>query len=233
MLYFFKVNQFNKNGITIVEVENQNEGEDFAKDFLYKNSDPATVLFLSGGKTPKAIYEQILLENKLSYGAIGMIDERYGLTGHQKSNALLMDKFSPFYPVLSGENIEKTSQDYDETVRYLFNYFQKSIGILGIGGDGHTAGIPAIPHIAEKILEDRFEYVTFFDAKDGFYDKRITLTFNGLSRLDQILVLVFGEEKKYALKKMFKEGPVTEIPARFYLTPEMVGKTILVTDQNV
>ena len=88
--------QFNRDGIKIVQVENQLEGDDFVKDFLYQNSDPKTVIFLSGGKTPKTLYDQILLENKLSAGAFAMSDDRYGTPGHENSNANIMKYFSPF-----------------------------------------------------------------------------------------------------------------------------------------
>ena len=224
---------FNKDGIKVVQVENPDECEDFAKNFLYENMDAKTVLFLSGGKTPKSLYDQILIENKLKAGAFAMIDERYGDVGHEKSNALMMKYFSPLYPILTGASLEETSAQYDETLRYLFNNFPKSLGILGIGFDGHTAGIPAIPKITEKILDERNSLVTFYDASDGFYDQRITMTFAGLSKLDQILIMAFGEDKKEALGKMFKDGPITEVPARFYLQPEISKKTILITDQKI
>ncbi len=227
------MDDFTKDGIRIISVENILEGEDFVKELLYKNSDPKTVLFLSGGKTPKALYNQLLLEARLVYGAVGMIDERYGKIGHERSNALIMDKFSPFYPILNSETLEKTALQYDETARYLFNYFQKSIGLLGIGSDGHTAGIPAIPQIADKILENRSDLVTFYDAKDGFYNERITFTFNAIRKLDQIIIMAFGEDKKFALEMVFKEGPIVETPARFYKDPEIARKTILITDQKM
>ena len=129
--------------------------------------------------------------------------------------------------------MDQTAKDYDETVRYLLNYFPKSIFLAGIGGDGHTVGIPAIPHIAEKILEDRSELVASYDARDGFYNERVTITFAGLAKMDQILISAFGEEKKEALNKMFKVGPISEIPARFYKEVEIAPKAILITDQMV
>lgn len=225
--------QFNKDGIKIIKVKDQSEGDDFAKNFLYENSDSKTVIFLSGGKTPKSLCDQILLENKLKAGAFAMTDERYGKVGHSNSNALIMKGFSPFHPILEGKSLEETAKDYDRKIRYLFARFQKSIGILGIGSDGHTAGIPAIPEIAEKILEDRLTLVTSYDAKDGFYNQRVTMTFAGLSKVDQIIIMVFGEDKKEALDKMFKVGPISEVPARFYKEPEISQKTILITDQKV
>ncbi len=223
----------NLSSIKSISFESQDQAEEYVKNFLYENSDPSTVIFLSGGKTPRALYDQVLLENKLKAGAFAMIDERYGAINHELSNALILKHFSPMYPILNGGDLETTASEYDETVRYLFNYFPKSIGILGIGIDGHIAGIPAIPHVSEKILEDRSALVVSYDAQDGFYNKRITMTFAGLAKLDHILVMAFGEEKKEALLKMYKEGPVSEIPARFLKEPEIAPKVILVTDQEL
>ena len=220
----------NKPGITIVK--NSLEGEEIAKDFLYKNSDTKTVLFLSGGKTPKSLYGEFLVENRLRYGAVGMIDERYGEVGHPNSNASMMEGFNPFYPILNGESLENTALQYEQTVRDLFDKFSKSIGILGIGSDGHTAGIPAgIKNYELRIKNE--DLVTFFEDFPGENPKRVTMTFNALEKLDQIIILVFGEDKKKALELMFKEGPIEEIPARFYLRPEIAAKTTLVTDQQV
>lgn len=222
-----------KEGIKIIKVGSQAEGDDFVKELLYKNSDPRTVIFLSGGKTPKTMYDQILLENKLKAGAFAMTDDRYGNPNHERSNALIMKYFSPFYPILTGESLEKTALDYDETVRYLLNYFPKSIFLAGIGNDGHTVGIPAIPHIVEKILEDRSSLVLGYDGKDGFYNERVTMTFAALAKMDQIIIMAFGKEKEDSLKKMFKVGPISEIPSRFYKEVEIAPKVILVTDQKV
>jgi 6-phosphogluconolactonase/glucosamine-6-phosphate isomerase/deaminase len=133
---------------------------------------------------------------------------------------------------LQNENIGNTALQYDETVRYLFNYFQKSVAILGIGADGHVAGIPALEGISQKILDDKSSLVSFYDLEESFYKKRITLTFLGLSKLDQIIVLVFGKDKQKALKLMFQNGLIAQIPAWFLREKGVAEKTILITDQK-
>lgn len=217
----------------VVKVSSPGEGENFVKDFLYKNCDEQTVLFLSGGKTPKSLYEHLLAENKLKYGAVGMIDERYGEVGHENGNANIMKGFKNFYPTLNGENLENTALQYDQTVRSLFKRFQKSIGVLGIGSDGHTASLPARSQNSKFKSQNDEELVAFVEDFPGESQKRVTMTFNALSKLDKILILVFGEDKKGALKKMFTKGLDWEIPARFFLHSEISQKTILITDQKV
>jgi 6-phosphogluconolactonase len=228
----------------IIKVKNPEEGIEVCKKLLYEMVSKTSVLFLSGGSTPKTLYEILAKEKRLNAGAVAMVDERFGEKQHENSNELMIKNThllsylqklnTEFYPVLQkNEDIETTAVQYDETVRYLLNYFQKSIAILGIGTDGHTAGIPAQVQNSEFRAQNKTDLVTSFDNFPGDFKKRITLTFLGLSKLDQIIVLVFGKDKKKALGLMFKEGSVSEIPARFLRKRGVVEKTILITDQRM
>lgn len=233
-----------KNGIFVVSVPTAASANKTYRKILEKYSDSKTALFLSGGTTPKKLYEEIASEKTLKIGAGLMIDERFGEKLHKKSNELmikntgLLNYFESrnirFYPILAEEeNLENTAMHYDETLRFLLKFFPKTVGILGIGNDSHTAGIPAIPAVCKRILEDQSSLVTYYEDESGKYGARITMTFLALSQLDLILILVLGQEKREALKLMFSEGPIEEVPARFYLKPEIAEKVILVTDQII
>ena len=173
-----------------------------------------------------------------------MVDERY-VTNLElgtnefmiKSTHLLsfLQKLNiKFYPILDDQNLLKTASDYDETVRFLFNYFGKSVAILGIGADGHVAGLPAgrIQN-SELRIKNATDLVKSFDNFPGDFKERISLTFLGLSKFDQIIIMVFGKEKQKALRLMFKSGSISEIPARFLTQKEIAGKVTLITDQSV
>lgn len=225
----------------IIKVKNSGEGFKTCKSLLYEKVSSNTVLFLSGGSTPKSLYESLSKEKRLQIGAVGMIDERYGERLHEDSNEKMIrdtglieriEERARFYPILENKDIEETARDYDETLRFLFNYFPKSVGILGVGIDGHTAGIPAIPEISQKILDDKSSLACFYEDR-GVYKKRITQTFLALSRLDLLIVLVFGKEKKESLGLMFKKGSEANIPARFFLQKEITDKVVLITDQKL
>jgi 6-phosphogluconolactonase/glucosamine-6-phosphate isomerase/deaminase len=233
----------------IIKVKNPEEGIEVCKKFLYEEVSKSSVLFLSGGSTPKVLYQQLAEEQKLSPGAVALVDERYfsNLKLKTENVRLGTNEFMirqtglvqfleqakiRFYPILNDKNIEESTGDYDETVRYLFNYFSKSIGILGVGVDGHTAGLPAGNRNVKLKTEKETELVTSFNDFPAEQKERITLTFLGLSKLDEIIVLVFGKDKKKALKLMFKEDPVAEIPSRFLNTKEITEKVTLITDQN-
>jgi 6-phosphogluconolactonase/glucosamine-6-phosphate isomerase/deaminase len=96
--------------VKIETVQNPKQGIKVAKHLLYKTVDPKTVLFLSGGTTPKPLYKALAQEKKLHVGAVAMVDERYGVPLHKNSNERMikesgfLDYFKkiqvPFYPIL-------------------------------------------------------------------------------------------------------------------------------------
>lgn len=234
----------NKDNVLVIESPTVQKANETIAEILGKYSDFKTAMFLSGGNTPKKLYEHFANEKKLKVGSVGQIDERFGISGHKNSNEKmiketgLLDYFESlnirFYPMLEKDkDIEDTARDYDEALRFVLKYFPKTVGILGIGEDGHTAGIPAIPEISRKMMEDQSGIIDFYDAEK--YGPRITMNYHGLAMLDLIIVLVLGQEKRETLAQMFKfngsQEEIEKFPAKFYLTPEIAKKTILVTDQ--
>ncbi len=234
-------------GITVCTVKNQNNGFDLMTSLLEEIVDRKTALYLSGGKTPKGLYEKIASQETLIPGAVGFVDERYGEKNHPSSNEKMIRETGlvryleirdvPFYPILTVDKGRKqTAEEYDKLVRSLNTVFPRSVGILGIGADGHTAGIAGNRKDFKNPLFDRIRknlLVSEFDDPTGPFRQRVTMTFLGLSMLDVLLVLVFGEDKKDALEMMFSDGSEEEIPARFYKRPEIAKKTLLITDQRV
>ena len=212
-------------------VGNAEEGIDSALDFLYKNCDKDTALFLSGGKTPKPLYETLAKEKKLEIGAVAMVDDRYSL--HQQYSNEFMIKESglikfleskniAFYSILKlGLNRVQSAREYESDVRFLFEHFKKKIAILGIGPDGHIASITPtlndLNHLSDQLVTD----VKNFPAE---IRERITLTLSAISKMDLILVLAFGTEKKKGIKIALKT---------FFSGKEMSKKTLLITDQKI
>jgi len=80
------IQSFEKEGIAIVEAATFQKANEALASILYKSTDAKTALFLSGGSTPKRLYEYLATEKKLTAGAVGLIDERYGKKGHRHSN---------------------------------------------------------------------------------------------------------------------------------------------------
>ncbi len=232
-------------GIRICSVLSQTEGFRLAKDILYAVSNNNTVLYLSGGKTPKELYAKLAEEKKLLAGAVGLVDERYGAPMHETSNELMLKQTGfldyvhaqhiRFYGMLEANKTrEAAAASYDQTFRSINAMYQKSIATLGIGLDGHTAGIAGNrTDFKNPMFEEKDLLVSSFNDTSGMFKERISMTFLGLSMIDLLLVLVFGDEKKEALEKMFETGKEEEIPARFLKRADIAPKTILITNQNI
>ena len=127
-------------GIRICVVENQKEGIELAKSLLNAVVDTRTVLYLSGGKTPKDFYRKLAKEEKIIPGAVGLVDERFGEKFHPKCNEFMIKQTGlsryleirdiPFYPILTNnKSREEAAEEYDNLYRSLNTIFQRSIGI--------------------------------------------------------------------------------------------------------
>ncbi len=219
----------------IIKVKNADSGIGKAKSLLYKYCNSQTALLLSGGSTPKALYQTFSKEQKLKIGAVALVDERFGLPMHQDSNEKMISDTGlfeylrslkvPIETILNGKDIENAKKDYEDKIGNLFNNYKQKIAIMGIGEDGHTAGIPAGSYNSK-------DFVIKIDNFPSEFKKRISLTFKALEKMDKLIVLVFGDGKKWALEEMFSNGPIEKIPARFY-TQKVSRKTILITDQKI
>lgn len=137
-------------------------------------------------------------------------------------------------PLLIGEGRAEATQLYDQKLRELFATYQRHVAVLGIGLDGHTAGIPSDPGVWDEFhIESRSktEMVIDYDDHGKFYNQRISMSFLALSMMDVLLVLVFGQDKKRALEWMLADGPEDQVPSRFFKRPDIAQKTLLITDQ--
>lgn len=243
-------------GMNVAKVSTMYEGFRTARELLYTVVDKTTVLYLSGGRTPKDLYANLANDKKLLPGAVALVDERYGLKNHNTSNEKMIEESGllpylreqrvPFYPILEEEHkgLNETADNYDMTVRYLFAGFPRSVATLGIGMDGHTAGIAgdrkgshdlSVQDFHNRMFDDdqKNMLVSSYADLHGTFKERISMTFLGLSMIDVFVVHVFGEDKKEALEKVFSPGSEEEVPGRFLLRPEIARRTLLITDQKV
>lgn len=233
-------------GMQIIVIPDFQKAVEKAKEILYEKVDKKTVLFLSGGATPKSLYASLAKDSIIHPAAVGMIDERYGEKMHEKSNEHMIaetgfldyvtDKHIPFYPIISRKaSREKLAEQYDKTTRDLFFHFPQSIAIMGIGTDGHTSSIiPNRKDFTDPMFEEGEKqlFVGEFNDTKSEYKERIGLTFAGLSLIDYFIIFVFGKEKNQALKQMFEPGPLEEIPGRFFVQ-QAANNSIIITDQQV
>ncbi|HXS14941.1 MAG TPA: 6-phosphogluconolactonase, partial [Candidatus Saccharimonadales bacterium] len=171
----------------------------------------------------------------------------FGAKWHENSNELMIKEtglldylksiHTPFFPILplQKNNRKQTAQDYDQISRDLFFKFPRSVAVMGVGTGGHTASIiPNRKDFTDPMFEEAKQHLFVGELNDekGAYGERVGMTFSGLSLIDYFVVLIFGKEKKKALKKMLENGPLEEIPARFF-NQDAAEKTIVITDQKI
>jgi 6-phosphogluconolactonase/glucosamine-6-phosphate isomerase/deaminase len=131
--------------------------------------------------------------------AVMLSDERFGPVGHLHSNMqqLFEAGFEPkqatIVPVLRpGVQLDETVAMYGNALETAFSAADYVIAQLGIGPDGHTAGIlPGSPATkATKKWTIAYETTEF---------TRITMTPFALEQVAEVLATVFGKSKKAAL----------------------------------
>lgn len=206
--------------LKIIHCRNKEDASKKALEQLKHSVDKDILLLFSGGTSPDLLYQLIAEEKQLYPGAVALIDERYGEPMHTNSNEKmitdtgLVDYINkegiPFLNILTGAQLQETAEQYEQVIQDLFVKFPKKIAVVGIGADSHTAGIkPDLDYEHSKL-------VIAYDDQNGSFGKRVTLTFEALEKIDEFVILAFGENKIEPLQKMLTETDRKKIPAVFY-----------------
>lgn len=152
------------------------------------------------------------LQSKLT---ITLNDERYGPYGHKDSNmhqlrtAGIANTHAKIIPVIAPEGLplDETTQHFEQNIQNAFADADIIISQLGMGNDGHTAGIlPNSPAVNATGL------VTSYTTEQYV---RITLTFEALKRVNTAYLFVFGDDKREQLLRLRDEDfPLKSQPAQ-------------------
>ncbi|MGJ0605390.1 6-phosphogluconolactonase [Cylindrospermopsis raciborskii] len=169
---------------------------------------------LSGGSTPKPLYEAIGSLN-LDWDKIHVFwgDERYVPSNHPDSNELMariawLNKVPipqtniHAVPTLSGNPVA----DANKYEQHLQEFFHCSPGtfpsldviLLGMGDDAHTASL--FPHTEALQVRDRLVTVGNKDC-----NPRITFTYPLINAARSVIFLAAGANKRPALSQVFAE----------------------------
>lgn len=171
---------------------------------------------LSGGSN---IVIEVAVLNLLPVGlqrqlTIMLSDERYGRFGHKASNMqqLYDAGFDPgdatVLPAITPENLplEMAAERYQAAIEHAFAKADTIVAQLGIGPDGHIAGI--LPHSPAVAAQG---YVASYRAEQY---ERITLTFKALVKCT-VYVFAFGDNKREQLEILRgTDLPPTKQPAQ-------------------
>jgi 6-phosphogluconolactonase/glucosamine-6-phosphate isomerase/deaminase len=188
------------------------------KRLLKELSTKKRVLWLVSGGSNIAITVAVmnaLPPEAQSYLAIMLSDERFGPFGHADSNLQQLHDagFTPgqatVVPVLTpnDSSLEGTTERYEAAIATAFQNADSIIAQLGIGADGHVAGIlPGSPAAMARKLVVGYRTEKF---------ARITLTFSALKKVSAAYAFVFGSDKREQLQQLQDtELPLTIQPAQ-------------------
>lgn len=157
----------------------------------------------------KVNYSDLLKSNLM----VMLMDERYGLVGHDDSNWQQLIKagfdISSVHAVPVLVNVDRvlTTKLFADNYTKLKEESDLIIGQFGIGIDGHTAGV--LPNTCGVNSVD----VSCTYNGEGF--ERITLTLNELKNIDMAITFAFGESKKEIIKLLQNQDiPFKDMPAQ-------------------
>ena len=182
-------------------------------------------LGLSGGSTPKLFYE-LFAEKYKDYSNIYLwtVDERHVDINDENSNQRMINS------IFSNSNLNIIEYSYEEdpshsAKNYTTTVFSKvdkfNAAILGVGEDGHIASLfpdtSALNADEKGFVQNEVNILTRW---------RVTSTFELLKNIENVYLLVTGDNKKDIIEKIGKENglPVNELI-------RLRKKTVLLTDQ--
>lgn len=189
------------------------------RDFIISEAQEGKkVLWLvSGGSNMKPIIE---LHNSLpdeitSNLCLMLIHEVYGSPGHSDSIGRqfmlsgLEPKKSQLIPVLINEaSFEEIIKHYNNALAEAFADNDVLIAHLGMGTDGHIAGI--LPH---SVAAHTNKLVVGYEHDEL---QKLTITLSTLEMMDAIYVFAYGEHKRDAIMRLRDVGLAAEDqPAQF------------------
>ena len=209
----------------------QNAVADIQMRLISELQQKKVLWLVSGGSnvTPTIQIIKNIPESLTANLTIMLADERYGEVGHKDSNwALLLDaglagNGAHILPVLhEGLNLEETSSAYNKTAGEALASNDFILALLGIGSDGHIAGI--LP--GSVATEGQDQLVIGYQSQPF---QRITLTFEALRKVDADYSLCFGDSKKEALLALRDQDlSLDEQPAQIL---KQLPESYIYTDQ--
>ena len=202
-----------------------------ALSVLFSQHKNTPILFLSSGGSALELLDGLSIANRKDLITLGMLDERYS-EKEGVNNFVSLTKTKFFFNMLTGgamlfdtsvregESLPDLAERYNASLQGWHTIHPEGIVIatVGIGKDGHVAGIMAGMKEEEfaALFENNEVWSVGYDTgKRGDERERVTVTFPYLRLIDYAVVYVVGDKKKKALSRVTgKEGSLRETPAR-------------------
>jgi 6-phosphogluconolactonase/glucosamine-6-phosphate isomerase/deaminase len=188
--------------LRFVKVEGPQPAAGYLSDTLARHlAKGERVLWLLSGGSAVPIAVEVA---RLAGLVVSLIDERYGEPGHAESNwqALTESGLSlpgaTLLPVLvAGASLTDTAARFGRTLEARLAAADYSLGLLGIGPDGHIAGIlPHSPAVTAPGLAAAYDGRALPPVTPGGPQyQRVTMTPAALRQLDGAVLYVVGKSK--------------------------------------
>jgi 6-phosphogluconolactonase len=169
---------------------------------------------LSGGSTPKAIYQGLSNEknrNRIDWKRVMLFwsDERSVPPDHSDSNyKMAMDAGFGSLPLstdhvfrmVAETDIESNAAAYEKLIERTLRDATFDLIILGMGDDGHTASLFPKTHALHSM--DRLVVANYVPKLQTW---RMTLTYQCINKANNIVIYVLGKSKAEMLEKVLSD----------------------------
>ncbi len=185
---------------------------------------------LSGGSTPKAIFEKISstpFSNLIQWSKVHLFwsDERAVAPTHPDSNYhMAMEAGLKNMPIPPEQihrmpaeiKIEEGALAYQQVIHTVLKKQPFDLVMLGMGEDGHTASL--FPYTSALQASNRLVVANWLPEKNIW---RMTFTFDCINQATNICFYVIGASKKYRLAEILTSPEDRDrLPSQHVGTPE-------------
>jgi 6-phosphogluconolactonase len=182
---------------------------------------------LSGGSTPKAIYELVCQDpysSEIEWEKVHLFwsDERSVPPDHPDSNYRMAMKAGfekmllpphHIHRMIAETDIEKNAHHYEQKIVKILDGRSFDLVMLGMGEDGHTASL--FPNTSALQSKGRYVVANFVPQKETH---RMTLTFDCINDADKAVFYVLGKNKAAMLSRVLQTPPT--FPCQSVGTPD-------------
>ncbi len=176
-------------------------------------------LMLSGGSTPIQAYRE-LSRRDLDWDNIkvGLVDDRWVPPSHANSNEGMVRRELPSLPrnnlISMWGNTESPFDAIDEIEKRYKKFFRLDVVVLGMGLDGHTASwFPNAKGLDVALDLYGQSSIAGIDATGsevaGDTPLRMTLTLSAVAKAKQVILLIYGQEKREVLESAMSSDEVS------------------------
>ena len=177
-------------------------------------------LLLSGGNTPKALFEELSSRDILWKNVnIGLVDERWIDISSEDSNENLVKKYllqnRAKEATFIGMYLEQMNTTYASKICskiYLKELYPFDITLLGMGTDAHTASLfPNNEKLKEAYSFDNDKLCINIKPTTAPYE-RVSLTLKAILNSSYIFLHIEGEEKLKVYCEAIKSNDIYTFP---------------------